>query len=462
MTNPIFEFYERTLVAEAVEKHYGAIKTKDKEYVVNKYVSLKSEELEQLLISSAAADSLSGWLKSNQTMSMEQAVLVSKQIDLINSMYPGIYDINLVTTESQSDSDRLTMVAERFNLSIAIAIIASISLILEIIKYFSGPKSANNVLILKTEKKVQSINKTIPKTINEIPKASKICDEKNGTAYSVPSEIIRRATEGELETNKDISALQVLSFFKDPYSFTKYSHKGGFYDQARKYSFDEVFKPVDSLYSQIIKECDSDDDISQSPNGIKFIKEITDAVYGEKSFGVSILKKFFDTNACPSYYVLTNDSVTLLGQTYTLYSFNELKPKGGSRTIIDALDTKQRFELFKRAEDLCYDFNNHEQERRTQRELLEHFTTRNDAALRKVEIELKTLDENKINANDTNKSKYKQNIDFVVSAYKACMTARLNAMRQYMLLGSNSIKHDRDYFDFLSFALTHDSEHTEV
>jgi hypothetical protein len=341
MISPVFENYERMIIAETVEKHYGPLLGLSEENVLDIYLRLQIESLDGLLLSNQAAFSLNQWLTSNQNMSMTQAVLVSKQIDLIQNLTPSAYSFNLVTTESHSNNDRLTMVAERFKLSIALAIIASISLILEIIKYFSGPKSPNNILIVNTEKKVKAITKLIPETINDVPKASKTCDEKNGTAYSVSSEIIRRATEGELETNKEISASQVLSFFKDLYSYNRYITNGSFYHEMRQYSFVDVFMNVDNLYKRIIKECDSDEDITQTDIWTTFTKEIASLVYGEKSLSLSILKKFFDKNKCPSFYALSTDTVTILGESHPVYKLNELKSISGSRTIVDALDMIQ-------------------------------------------------------------------------------------------------------------------------
>ena len=91
--NPVFELYERSLIAEAVEKHYGPA-LYNEERLNERYLKLQIESFEQMSICNTAAESLYQWLNNNSSMSMEQAVLVSKQINLIEKIYPGLRIIN--------------------------------------------------------------------------------------------------------------------------------------------------------------------------------------------------------------------------------------------------------------------------------------------------------------------------------------------------------------------------------
>lgn len=360
MTNPVFELYERTLVAEAVENHYGSAALYNEDVINERYFNLQMESVNQISICNTAAEGLYNWLSSNTSMSMEQAVLVSKHIDLIEKTYPGLYQFNLVTSESESDSDRLALVTEAFNPKIFMNWAIALTVILGLIRFFSSKKSP----AVKKEKtisaRLEKIEKTLeknPKTVEEVPKPSGICTEKNQTAYKLSKHQVLLGSLGTLDPNKDISANEIIHLFN-----SDFLRKSNFFwsGKVSRYRILDVFKKVDKMCDDLLRHMGELDleEFKKDPNNkerssIEITdlykateKEIMNVLFGDRSFGKIVLS----SKELPEMYALVTDKQSFNGVEYVNYTC-ALRSVNGD-TVIDALDTKQRLALFERSKDI--------------------------------------------------------------------------------------------------------------
>lgn len=360
MTNPVFELYERTLVAEAVENHYGSVALYNEDVINERYFNLQMESVNQISICNTAAEGLYNWLSSNTSMSMEQAVLVSKHIDLIEKTYPGLYQFNLVTSESESDSDRLALVTEAFNPKIFMSWAIALTVILGLIRFFSSKKSP----AVKKEKtisaRLEKIEKTLeknPKTVEEVPKPSGICTEKNQTAYKLSKHQVLLGSLGTLDPNKDISANEIIHLFN-----SDFLRKSNFFwsGKVSRYNILDVFKKVDKMCDDLLRHMGELDleEFKKDPNNKERSsientdlykateKEIMNVLFGDRSFGKIVLS----SKELPETYALVTDKQSFNGVEYVNYTC-ALRSVNGD-TVIDALDTKQRLALFERSKDI--------------------------------------------------------------------------------------------------------------
>lgn len=471
MISPVFENYERTIIAEAVEKHYGPA-LYNEERLNERYLKLQIESLEQISICNTAAESLYQWLNNNSTMSMEQAVLVSKQIDLIEKIYPGLYQFNLITSESHSDSDRLALVAEAFNPKMLMTWAIALTVILGLIRFFSSKKSPaakkENTITGRLEKIEKTLDKS-PKTVEEVPKPSGVCTEKNQTAYTLSKHQVLMGSLGTLDPNKEISSKDIITLFN-----SDFLRKSGFFwsGKVRRYHILDVFEKVDELCDGLIKHMAKLDleEFKKDPNNKERSsientelyksteKEIMDVLFGDRSFGKIVIS----SKELPEIYALTSDKVSFNGTEYTKYSC-AIRTVNGS-TVIDALNTKERLDLFQRSKNIFtgdWSFSTRKETAEKRTKNRNEWSKQQAKKYERAISSVKSLD-GVFEAADKDSTVSDKNLKTVITLIRFYHNHKSDILKKYMEIDIHELDFENAFLQMLEHALSYDRDVVEI
>lgn len=472
MTNPVFELYERTLISEAVEKHYGSMVLCDEDITNERYFNLQMESVNQLFICNTAAEGLYNWLSSNTSMTMEQAVLVSKHIDIIEKTYPGLYQFNLVTTESESDNDRLALVVEAFNPKMLMTWAIALTVILGLIRFFSSKKSPavkkENTITGRLEKIEKTLEKN-PKTAEEVPKPSGICTEKNQTAYTLSKHQVLMGSLGTLDPNKDISASEIITLFN-----SDFLRKSGFFwsGKVRRYHILDVFKKVDAMCDDLIKHMAKldFDEFKKDPNSKdrssientelykSTEKEIMDVLFGDRSFGKIVIA----SKELPGIYALTTDKVSFNGTEHTRHSC-AIRTVNGN-TIIDALNTKERLDLFQRSKNIFtgdWSFSTRKETAEKRTKNRNEWSNQQAKEYERAISSVKSLD-NVFEAADKDSTVSDKNLKTVITLIRFYHNHKSDILKKYMEIDIHELDFENAFLQMLEHALSYDRDVVEL
>lgn len=472
MSNPVFGHYEQSLIAEAVEKQYGDTALYSQESLNELYLRLQFESFEQMSICNAAAESLYQWLNNNSTMSMEQAVLVSKQVELIEKLYPGLYKFDIITTESHSDNERLVLVSEAFNPKILMTWAIALTVILGLIRFFSSKKSPATKKETTIAGRLEKIEKVLgeqPKTVEEVPKPTGVCTEKNQTAYKLSKKQILLGSLGTLDPNKDITVNDILTLFSGDFIRTS----GYFWKKQRRYNVLEVFKKLDQKCEELLKhlgdldtEAFKKDPNNRSRESIENTdfyksveKEIMNTLFGDRSFGKIVLAGSKDL---PEFYALTSSKVSFNGVEYESHDVAMRTVSGDS--VVDALDTKQRLELYSKSEDIFiadWSFSNRKENSKkrikNREEWSETQAEKYERAIASVKSIDKVIKATEEDSNDSNK-----NLNTVTTLVRFYHNHKSSILKRYMELDIHELDFENAYLGILEHVLTYDRDVVEI
>lgn len=472
MSNPVFAHYEQSLIAEAVEKQYGTIALYSQESLNELYLRLQFESFEQMVICNAAAESLYQWLNNNSTMSMEQAVLVSKQVELIEKLYPGLYQFDIITTESHSDNERLVLVSEAFNPKILMTWAIALTVILGLIRFFSSKKSPAIKKETTIAGKLEKIEKVLgkqPKTVEEVPKPTGICTEKNQTAYKLSKKQILLGSLGTLDPNKDITVNDILTLFNG--NFIRNS--GYFWKKLRRYNILEVFKGLDKKCEELLKhlgdldtEAFKKDPNNRSRESIENTdfyksveKEIMNTLFGDRSFGKIVLVGSKDL---PDFYALTSSKVSFNGAEYESHDVAMQSVTGDC--IVDALDTKQRLDLYNRSKDIFiadWSFSNRKENSKKRIQNREDWSDAQAKEYERAIASVKGLDK-VIRATEEDNTDSDKNLKTVTTLIRFYHNQKSSILKRYMELDIHELDFENAYLELLEHALTYDRDVIEI
>lgn len=472
MSNPVFSHYEQSLIAEAVEKQYGDTALYSQESLNELYLRLQFESFEQMSICNAAAESLYQWLNNNSTMSMEQAVLVSKQIDLIEKIYPGLYQFNLITSESHSDNERLVLVSEAFNPKILMTWAIALTVILGLIRFFSSKKSPATKKETTIAGRLEKIEKTLeknPKTVEEAPKPSGICTEKNQTAYTLSKHQVLMGSLGTLDPNKDISASEIITLTN-----SDFLRKSGYFwsGKVSRYRILDVFKKVDTMCDDLFKHMTNMDleEFKKDPNSKERSsientelyknteKEIMNVLFGDRSFGKIVIS----SKELPEIYALTSDKISFNGTDYIKYSC-ALRTVNGS-TVIDALNTKERLELFQKSKDIFtgeWSFGTRKETAEKRTKNRNEWADQQSKEYERAITSVKSLN-NVFEAADKNSTASDKNLKTVITLIRFYHNHKSDILKKYMEIDIHQLDFENAYLGILEHALTYDREVVEI